>query len=1187
MKIYKNLLLLLFSIHFSTAAQTDTVERTNYTLLWEITSSWQDQPSYLFGTMHVENKEAFRFSDSVLIVFDKVDAVALELNLDTVIQTIFGDAISDRYNETAYEMESFEESDFDIDFEKLKEKFTKKGINPRRIKNKKTLDYLFLEDEDNTNMPTFLDGYLFQRAKALNKVVYGLEEFEQQMTMMEGAFTTENDQYFHPDSFLSQLDLEEKAFDFLLKTYEEGDLTKIEKLPHFEKDFFEAEWMIKRNNIMIASMDTLMKTGSIFTAVGVGHLPGEHGLIHLLQEAGYSVRPVSASFTGLADSILNLDLDYVWHTATDSAAGFQLKVPYDPFGVTDGIPGLDMQVSYDLISGLNCYYYAVPLAIAGIEDNSMDIMQTLVDRLKKSGANSVDNIKEIHYEKVKGFEFELSKSFFFKARVRVFTLNKHLYLFMVGITDEILFSEDAEAFFNSIKFFKPEINEAEKIEDWDEYVYEEAAYTIKFPSKPTYSLHDFPNPLNEEGEPYKLHMYLSTNQAKQQVYLLRWNDTPNGFVFNQDSLIFQETFSSVYGEDYVFDPTIENLYLINGVSGYEPQETAMVDGWSLRMRLFLRGNRQYLLIGQSLKGKEFSEEMEHFFNSFEPLPFLPPALSPQKIEELTVLLPDIPIKEEQETNGYYWLNDFNYTSYTTVDKNSATSYVIGITDYDEYHRIYTIDSFYREIMDNNLEYTQSVEEIIIAEHKDGSKFAHGTYLDANTVNKTSFYYKYQNNKLYELTLYPALEDHSLFEKIMDSIDIEDLAIDFDPYASKAAALLLNLQSADSTTYTNAKDALDYYSFDSTELILLVNALNLKYEDSSEYYYSIPYLLLDAIANFKDTVSLPSLKEFYLKTDEPYLANKALNIYVDIIDDPIRSIALIEQYPTEKLTYYNVQQLLDQLAENGVFNENYLRFAKLCNDAGSKSSFTSYIQNNKDTIGWTYDNKEAFLNILDEWFLTALDSFTIIEADTARYDYYDHQSLLLSIIEHYKHSGKNYDAKVNLINTHQYPDFLSDVSLYKISRGEKIGKSTIQLILQDGYNAYYFVKELIQTNRTDLLPKKVMEHKYLAQLALGEYMSYDDDIPDKFKYLETVVIDTEQGPQTFYFYLMSYEYYDSEVLGIAGGLLDSSGRLNLDDVYSDYYYLDDSEDKSELQDAKRLLIDYIKSYYKADDELMVE
>ncbi|MCB0687961.1 MAG: hypothetical protein KDC53_15600 [Saprospiraceae bacterium] len=132
-----------------------------------------------------------------------------------------------------------------------------------------------------------------------------------------------------------------------------------------------------------------------------------------------------------------------------------------------------------------------------------------------------------------------------------------------------------------------------------------------------------------------------------------------------------------------------------------------------------------------------------------------------------------------------------------------------------------------------------------------------------------------------------------------------------------------------------------------------------------------------------------------------------------------------------------------------------------------------------------------------------------------------------------------------------------------------------------------MKELIQTNRTDLLPKKVMEHKYLAQLALGEYMSYDDDIPDKFKYLETVVIDTEQGPQTFYFYLMSYEYYDSEVLGIAGGLLDSSGRLNLEDVYSDYYYLDDSEDKAELQDAKRLLIDYIKSYYKADDELMVE
>src|SRR5688572_11063629 len=52
------------------------------TLLWEITGNGLKTPSYLYGTIHIQNARVFAYDTIVAHIFNGCDAYAMELNMD-------------------------------------------------------------------------------------------------------------------------------------------------------------------------------------------------------------------------------------------------------------------------------------------------------------------------------------------------------------------------------------------------------------------------------------------------------------------------------------------------------------------------------------------------------------------------------------------------------------------------------------------------------------------------------------------------------------------------------------------------------------------------------------------------------------------------------------------------------------------------------------------------------------------------------------------------------------------------------------------------------------------------------------------------------------------------------------------------------------------------------------------------
>lgn len=258
-------------------------------LLWKVSGKNMKSPSYLYGTIHIQDARVFAFDSTVSEAFSSCEAFAMEVLLDEINAKGIRQAMMMPKGKMLSEMMKKE------DFARLDSVcIAKVGASAYFMNRMKP--FFVLSAIQQADMPqdmeTALDLFLLKKARANGMVCYGVEEYMDQIRAID-AFSLK-EQVEMLKYVLYDTTSVDGGFEELLDAYLRFDLDKLTEMMQ-DKSLpkkFEKVLINKRNVTMAKQFDKIAGEHTLFCAVGAGHLGGKKGVIELLRKQGYTVEPV-------------------------------------------------------------------------------------------------------------------------------------------------------------------------------------------------------------------------------------------------------------------------------------------------------------------------------------------------------------------------------------------------------------------------------------------------------------------------------------------------------------------------------------------------------------------------------------------------------------------------------------------------------------------------------------------------------------------------------------------------------------------------------------------------------------------------------------------------------------------------------------------------------------------------------
>jgi len=267
------------------------VNKDENTLFWEVSGKGLKEPSYIYGTFHMMCPEDIVFSDAVKKALKYTKELYLELPLDDAAGML--KALDKMMMKDGKQLKDFYTTE---EYDRVK-KFFKDSLNTSIGMMERMIPALagalVYPKLLGCNISGGTETGLSKIVKEQKKPVKGLETFEFQLSIFNSIPYTEQAKELlkNVDNFTKS----KQQADSLVKAYKSQMITEMEK-GFSNAEFGMAEnleiMLYKRNENWAVQLPPLMKEHSLFIAVGTGHLVGKRGLINLLREAGYTVKPL-------------------------------------------------------------------------------------------------------------------------------------------------------------------------------------------------------------------------------------------------------------------------------------------------------------------------------------------------------------------------------------------------------------------------------------------------------------------------------------------------------------------------------------------------------------------------------------------------------------------------------------------------------------------------------------------------------------------------------------------------------------------------------------------------------------------------------------------------------------------------------------------------------------------------------
>ena len=275
-------------------------------LLWKVEKAGT-APYWLFGTMHVTDARVTEMSPAAREAFETAQTVVIE-TIEILDPAKAQAALVARPELTMFtDGTTLDTLLSDEEAKIIEAELSRRGIPLALVSRMKPWMIAGLvalpacEMARKAQGVEFLDIKIANSAKSDGKELVGLESIGEQMAAMADL-----PMEFHIRGLVETIKLADLMPDIMatmVDLYLQGEIAQIMPVilaagpEEVEEDAsgyaaFEKRIVTMRNHVMAERAAPILETGNAFIAVGALHLPGEEGVVALLQDAGYTISAV-------------------------------------------------------------------------------------------------------------------------------------------------------------------------------------------------------------------------------------------------------------------------------------------------------------------------------------------------------------------------------------------------------------------------------------------------------------------------------------------------------------------------------------------------------------------------------------------------------------------------------------------------------------------------------------------------------------------------------------------------------------------------------------------------------------------------------------------------------------------------------------------------------------------------------
>lgn len=1133
---YISFFLLIFMLS-SVSAQEEN------SLLWEISGNGLEKSSYLYGTMHVSKKIAFRLDDVFYEALDASDMVALESdpglwleNRDAMGGNAYGFG-------AGYIPKGFYASAFRVENPKKEMLGAYLAYEDRIVNN---ILYRTNEYAQNFEEETYLDMFIYQAGKKFKKPIVALEDMEESATLVGRASMNAMKQ--KPDDWLQKKMQQQGPMMLLQDAYRERNISLLDSIDRaMYTDHYMKNMLYIRNTNMAERLDSVMTKGKVFAGIGAAHLPGEGGVIDLLRKKGYRVEPLvspsSEKGKELKKKFEEKVLENEYNRFGPEDGFFSIKLPNKLYPVSD--LGKTTYVSPDLANGSFVVVNRIP-TYKFLKQDALFSIDDIDDLLFENIPGKITEKKNIVRDGFAGLDIKNRLKNGDHQRYQIFETPLEILIFKMGGEGDYVL-EHSDAIFGSLKFRvsqEPALSilqgPAQSGTDLDTLeqgrtgakMSERKTNELKMPGKNRQvtsdfgdfsvripALYSFPNQSRNGARALE-----AFDEEKKSYYFLKRN-VLNDFGFIEvDSFELKQIQKRFY-QDLKLNPRYETIREKRLIS------SAVIDSVSGKrlhlMTTFRRG--EYFLLGICT---EYGKEAEEYFDSF--------AFEPAIYQK--------PFKTVIDTALYF-------SAKSTVEPpkfvESSNNYYQGgpkTKDYDAFHKKTT----YRNANDDAIAVElNKAHDFLMFRNLDSAwalrkkMYAHKRFniLNEETADKGNGHYELRfiltdtastrgilvkniikNGLLYEIkAVVDTVEGPSRFvSEFFENFEPKDTVIGRSIFEDKVPDFFEALRRNDSIVLDGHRylkfderhaDSLKHYisKFDYSPLLrqiqsyLILQLGEMDEVESSDFYrefYARSYnnstaqaMVLQSIARRADEESAKLLLEL-MATDLPLLSN---TFHISYIFAPYREdLSLAQKLFPELLQYSTIAEykapifslLAKMVSEGKMRPKGYKKYkSQILNDAK--------IQLKRQLGRDVAKNSQDFYNPI-----TPRQDKGVLE---------DYVTLLYPFRSE-KHTGQFFH-KLEAVKD---PDIRTTYMALRAGEGAVIDKNDLSALAADIDTRLLLFDKLKKVGKPKLFPSEYASQRHLAEALLFQGSSYNQ-ARDSIAFLGKKTLDYQGEKKTGYFF----------------------------------------------------------------------